>query len=430
MKPADSKREQLLVEWSPTHVRLVEGKSLRSTEGATLRECLGESPHERDAVVGVCQGNAFIRTLAVPDASRSDIAKVLEIQMDQVLPLGAGEYVFGFRLSDETPGKGRTAIVGAVRRESVRRIYSEAEACGLRVRAVLPLAFASWLAARRHSLSECAVAGFHNGAVSIDIVSGGELLYSRSIPNPGGEEEIEDEIGRTFSISQIPTSPIVASRGTDLRADVVDDRESIEYFADLDVVGKQLFSLALPADRVAQERRVNRWRMGRALAAAAAAIALGGYAGVRDLQATRQGSPATSKLTKDIETARANRDAAMARIDRENIANGILNVAFAPSQNFTDMVNALSNAASARSWFTSMTIGRGKPVSITGIALSDSDVADFAAAASQSPRFRDMKVVSAAKTSIGKKAVTQFTLTGLPVGSLPFDHPPKRSKTR
>jgi len=428
MKTAVSRSALRLAEWSPGHVRIIDLPTLRAVEGAAFAECVDADSKGAGIVVAVGQSSAFIRNVRVPDASRNDIAKILELQGDQLLPLGGRDYVLGFRLTDVTEGKGRTAVVGAIKRETLKRIYADAEAAELKVRAVLPLAFSSWLAARRHSLDSCAVVSRHGGSVAIDIVQAGELWYSRCIPDPGGAEEILDEVRRTFSICQIPTAPILAGRRADIRADVEDDRESIEYLSDEDAIGKLLFSFALPTDSESQSRRGNHLRMARALLALALALGLGAYAALKQIPAIRAShAPAADPA---LSTAQADRDAALARIDRANLANGILDVAFAPSQSFSDMVDVLSNAATRSSWFTALTIGRGKVVSVSGVALSDADVASFVGEVSKSPRFKDMKVVSATKGTVGKKTVTQFTVSGQAVGITPFDRPPKRSKTK
>ena len=131
----------LLVEWSPGHVRLVDPATGATTRGSTIDECLPE--RGRDVVIAVARRSAFVRPLPVPAGARGDVARVVQLGLLASVPLEPSELVFGYRLSDDR----RTAVAGAVRAESLIRLYAESQAAGLRVKAVVPVAFGAWLAA-------------------------------------------------------------------------------------------------------------------------------------------------------------------------------------------------------------------------------------------------------------------------------------------
>lgn len=427
MKKASNQAHTLLIEWSPTCVRTLDPSTGHSTYGASIADCLADAPFSGDAIIAVTQRSAFIRSLYVPNGSRAEIASVIELQLPNLLPLPPSECVFGFRTGALIPGKGRIAVVGAIRAESLRRIYAEAKAGGLNVRAVVPLAFGSWLAARAHSLSECAVVEAQEGTVAIDIVRDGELAYSRSVPMPKSASAIDDEVARTFAIAEAPTSPILAIQCHGIEAAYTDAGTALQHLSDTQSIEKLLFTLEPPEKKASEKAKIHRWRATRAIAAAVVAASLGTFA-VIDRTSTKGQSGSSSGLKKAMISARSEHSAAIAKLGEANKLNQILDVAFQPGQSFGDMVNVLANSASPKSWFTDLFLGRGLPISINGYALSDSDVAQFIAEVSKDPRFQEMKVVSTSKTTIGKKPVTSFQISGKPLGSIPFDHPPKEVK--
>lgn len=409
-------------------MRVVDPSTHTSTHGASIADCLQGSSDGREVIVAVSQRSAFIRSLYVPNGSKSDIAKLLDIQMDRLLPLKSQEYVFGFRLGAEEPGKGRLAVVGAVKGESLQRIYSEARQCGLTIRAVLPLAFGSWLAARANSMANCAVVGAHGDALSIDLVRNGELTYSRSIPLPESAADIDDEVDRTFSIAEVDHSPVLSARCPGIESDFTDDKESIEYLADAKTIDRLIFSFELPEKAAAVQARSIRWKTQRSLLALTAALGLGGYAYVVRAPAQAQSNLDTPALKSLLAKAQTDHAAAKKKSDEVVLANTILDVAFKPGQSFGDMITVLANSATPASWFTALFIGRGQPISIDGLALNDADAAKFVDDISKDSRFQEMKVVSTTRATIGKKQVTQFQISGKPMGSLSFDHPPKGVK--
>ncbi len=408
----------LLVEWSPSCVRLLDPATGASRYGASLAEC--EPPRGRDVVVAISRRSAFVRSLTVPATSNAQIAEVIGFQMAQSLPLGASEVVFGFRLGANVPGKGRLAAVGAVRTESLTRIHEEARAAGLRVRAVLPVAFGSWLAAR--SLGDCAVVAVEDDVLNIDLVKDGELLYSRTVP--GGDPE--DEVARTFAIAEVAPMPVLALAAPEIAAEKHDPKEALAYLGDPKAIDRFLFNIEPPAAQAARSRRAERWKAQRAILATGFALGLAAYA-----YSTRKEVGKTAKptgVTASLVRERKNQREAEERLAKATRANRVLDVAFRPAQTLGDVAVALANAAGGDVWFTGLSIGRGAPVMLNGLALKERDVSRCLASLSKDARFSGMKVVSTSKNDVGKVPVTQFTITGAAQGTLPFDRPMKRSK--
>jgi len=409
-------------------VRIYDPAIGQSTYGKTISECLPNTGKGRQAIVAISQRSAFIRPLYVPNTSRDEIRKILELQLGRLLPIPASDTVFDFRLGPESPGKGRLAIVGAIKADSLRKIFEEAKSNDFGLRAVLPLAFGSWLAGRSRSLESCAVAEVQGGFLNIDILQKGELWYSRSIPAPESAGDIEDEIARTFSIAEVPGAPVLAAASPQIEGDLAEPRQTIEFLADPHAIDKFLFTFQLPEKLEAARARQKRWVAQRALAAAIAAVAFGGYSYISHLNGQVQSASNDAGLQSSLQEAKIRQKNALTKLAEAKKANRILNVAFRPGQSFSDMITALANSASAKSWFTSVSITRGQPITLTGLSTSDGDIANYITDLAKDPRFQEMKLISANRANIGKKQVTQFLITGRAIGSLAFDHPPKAEK--
>lgn len=416
----------LLAEWSPKKVRIWDPAAQQWTVGESLRDTLDGTRSGRGLVVGVRQRSSFLRTLFVPKLSPSETARVLELQLSNLLPLKPGEYVFGYRLAHEVPGKGRMAVVGAIKTDSLRRIYAEAQEHGVKVQAVLPLSFGSWLAARARGIQKCAVVESDPDALNIDLIDQGEIVYSRSIPPVSSPDDLHDELARTASLADVEPGQVFSTGCPGIHVDITNLKEPIEYLANVRTIRELLFSFELPEKAQAREFRQTRWKAQRAIVAAAAAIALSAYAVVSRQPAPSKTASAGSKAAlKAAQTKLANSQKELADSARDN---RILDVAFDPGQKFGDIITVLSQTATPESWFTNLSIVRGAPLSVSGLALSDKDVAKFSARLAQDGRFAETKVASITRATIGKKQLSQFLIIGKPLGLLAFERPPKERK--
>lgn len=413
----------LLVTWSPGRVSVLDPATRELREGVTLADCLGSSQSGREAVVAVSQRSAFVRTVPVPALSRDEIEKVLAFKLAPLLPLGPAETVHGFRLARghgrEAKGEGRTAVVGAIKTESLRKIHQEAAAAGLRLRAVVPLAFGSWLAANAKMLTDGAVVETSGAALNVDVVSGGELCYSRSVALPETPEEIEEEIATTFCIAKVEPGRVLSAASPEIRSDQFDPRRPVEYLADPRVIDRLLFSLELPEVRRSRQAKARNRTAQRALVAAIVAVLFGGFALSRRDAAETKASDAEAHQQVLLHRQTALEKKAEARSAQYEQAAKTLSVAFAPAQSFTDVLTVLGTAPASGLWLTGLTLERGKPLLIHGTSTDGHAAAKYVGDLSKSPRFRGMKLTFANHVTIGKKPVVQFGISGHVVGNLP-----------
>lgn len=359
----------------------------------------------------------------MPNAPRSEVSKVLELQFEQLLPFSRGECVTGFRLGDKVSTTGRLAVVGAIKIDSLERALTDAKALGIRVRLVLPVAFGSWLLAKSQGQQTAAVVEINGELMSVDVIAEGELRHSRSLPTPESVAEIHDEIERTFTIAGIPAGPTIAAASPDVQASFRVDRPAISYLADPAAYEKQLFTFELPGRVQALEERAANLRAGRAIGAALVAVLLGSYVyntKYKTHTATGGRSATLNRQMKAATTKRTSVDAKLATIAN---ADQLLGVAFNPGQKVSDVVTVLSATAPHTIWFTNIVIGHHALMSVAGFATNDADISHLANDLSGDARFTEVKVVSASQTLIDKKPITDFTITGRVLGLLPFDRP-------
>jgi hypothetical protein len=421
MKSAAAVLAPQMIQWSPQSVRALDMATRAVSYASGIAEFGSAIQNGREVIVAVSQRSAFIRSVSVPNVGKDEVAKVLRLKLGPVLPLNPTEYVFGFRLANDAKTGAKTAVVGAVKLDAVRRIQREAKEQGLRVRSVVPLAFGSWLAAKAHSLTDCAVVQAGNETLTIDLVEGGELRYSRSVPLPETSGEILDEISRTFRVAEIKPSRVLALASREVEADLHDAREALEYLADAHAIERSLFTLELPEVTAARESKAKGRSMYLALTALAFAATLGGISGQRYSHDLASQADLKAKTLKQLSVATAARTAADLAEKQSAAMKSIVDTAFKPKQRFTDVITELGLPLGKDTWLTGISLERGKPIVLRGISIDGKSVAAYAADLNKNPRLRGMKVSFANSSMIEKKPVVQFSITGHVVGNFPID---------
>jgi len=411
----------LLIEWSAARVRVLDPLTGESAHGPSIAEAVGEAHRGRDAIIAVGQRSSFIRAVPVPRVKRDELAKLVAVKLGPLLPLGPNEAASGFRLGRDRHGDGLVAVVGAMKTASLRRIHEEAAAKGLRVRTVVPLAFGSWLAARARSLTDCAVVSRTEGALNIDVIANGELRYSRTIPVAEPGADYSEEIAKTFAIAEILPSTVLAAPGAEVVADLTDSREPLEYLGVPHDVDRLLFTLEPPEKARARAAKIRARVAQRAIAAAVVAVAFGGYAVARRSASDQKIEAENARQRAAVNRARVAQRQAEKDVASTEEAKRVLDLAFSPAQSFSDVITVLGTQASPQSWFTGLTLERGKPLLVNGQALTSGSVAKYVADLGRETRFRNVKLVYANKEVLVNKPIVQFVVSGHVVGNLPLD---------
>jgi hypothetical protein len=353
---------------------------------------------------------------------------VLALNLGPHVPIDVKDCVVGFRLVSKSGEKGRLAIVGAMRSQSLKKIREEAAVTGLQLKAVLPIAFTSWLAARKRSLASCAVVRTNDDLLTIDIIDQNELQYSRSVPVPDSPAAVDQQIARTFSIAEISPGPTISYASSHLNSQIVEEKDPLDFLSDLKTIERDLFTFELTEESAARETRRNMWVATRAVLAVCAAIGFGVFTYFDRFYA----NPASKKQSEQAQKALDKAKTIKATEDVRNVqalaSRDILDMAFKPSQTYADVITVLGAKAAKSSWLTGATLQRGRPMLIRGTATNGKDVANYVQLLALNPRFREVKLVSASKSTYGKVPVVEFVVSGYAMGLLPVE-PDKGRKT-
>ena len=415
-----SRSNPLLIEWSSSKVRSFDPVTRQTGVAANIAGALGATVSGREAIVAVAQRSVFVRTVRVPSLGQKELERMIGLEIAPLLPLPASEFVIGFRLGPASGGQGRLAVVAAIKTDLLRKIHQDASAAGLKLVGVTPLAFGAWLAARAHGMAQGAVVQTDGASLSIDILSEGELAYSRAVPVPESAEELSDEIQCTFETAG--TSPgTVLSLGDPLPgADALEPKDALEQFASWTAVEKRLIKFDLPEATQAKQRGTLRAVAQRAVVAALAAVALTALAVQKQVEADHRNAAAKSAIVQKL--TRANKAEATAKTgySASQVDLQLIETAFHPAQTFGDIVVEITNLVPPKAWLSGFSMERGKQVLVRGEAADHETVAKYVKALSVDPRFRDTRLVFSEQSTTAKRTTIRFAISFHAMGNLPL----------
>lgn len=409
-----------VLEWSPTHVTLYDPGSKRHVSGRSVSEVAEYVNGHKELFVSLSRRSSFVRTLRVPDAPKADVAKILGIQLTQLFPVGAGELASDFYLTSDVNSEGRLAVIGAVKSEVLNQLLTELKAVGLSAKNVLPSALGAALLAQSRGFKDCAVVERTDEGLSIDIVSNGELRYSRVTPFPRDAAEVEAEVCRSFTIAKVPCGESVAAGNLAYEgADHCLSESSMDFFS-TPAAGRLALHLEPPELTAQRDKRRIQSKAQIAIILWVAALALGVYVymnktkNLGSIRAADARWQVTKKKYDDKQSAIATKINSLARVQ-----NG-LDIAFKPAQRLSDVALIIANDAPTGVWLTGVTLERGKPLLIRGTGISNEKVNDYWKKLSGENRLRDVKLVFSNTGTIEKTTVQQFSISAHILGNFPL----------
>lgn len=406
-----------VIEWSPTAVRLWLPGPNKLIEAQSVEALKPHLNGSGDVIVALSRRTSFVRTTRLPDASKAEVAKILELQIGALFPIPSNEVSFDFAMTGDKNAEGRLAIVGAVKSSTLEALKSELASQGLQAAAIVPAALGSVMLARSLGRTECAVVEDCPEGLAIDVISEGELRGSRVVPLPGNEV-IDGEVSRSFAVAKVPCAAGIAAGGlTYPEADLTVGTPSLAG-----LTGGNL-ALNLELREVVEKR--EKQRHGRtqrvALLLWVAAFLLGAV--LWDQRSTEAAviSKGDARWRKRLGTLQTTKNQAQAKLTSIQSMNTALDLGFEPSQRMSDVVRVVSSLAPEGLWLTGVTLERGKPLMLRGTAMNNEAITRYLEALSGQSRFRDVKLVFANNGQIEKTNIVQFSLTAIVVGNLPLD---------
>lgn len=405
-----------VLEWSPNQVRVFHPATGRTTVGASLGAVRGSLADADEVVVAVSRRSSFLRTARLPDAAKAEVAKILGIQIGQLLPVSPTDAAIDFYLTDDRNVEGRLAVIAAVKSDTLHALQDDLNAHGLRARCVVPSALGSALLARAQGKQECAILEEVPEGLAIDIVSEGELRVSRVVPTPA-PSEVEAEILRSFSIAKVPASETVSLAGA------YQNGQSHLPASGLALLSGGALPLNLEPPEVVSKRASDRIVRARRVALAMWVAALGLAAVVFDWRSTDAAVVAKgeAKWRSTLGSLRKTKDQATAKLASLTKVDNALQVTFEPKQKLSDVVFILNSLAPEGLWLTGINVERGKLAQVRGTATNGEAVTKYLERLSTLNRFRDVKLVFANNGQIEKVNVVQFSISAHVVGNFPLD---------
>lgn len=411
-------RAQLVIEWDREWVRVLFVDSGMVKEGSSLNVI--EGIQGKTAAIMLSRRLVLHRSLALPDASRSDVLAALKQKLGEVFPIPAAELAFDYIPTIERNDQGRVCDVFAARKADVDSAIADCKTHNITVTQIVPAQAVSLrVAAQQLALSSGIVAERFGDWINIDAFKGGTLAASR-----------------VATLSSLPSD---LGR---LRAATGDAPTQYSYDVSLDGPTSQLSDPLIKAftsapfliDLEPEEYRFERdekarGRRHRALYLMGFVGLLGTYllydgysSGVKKYE-TEKSRRARQIKTAEGPIAKLESDAAKLKPQGE-----ALYYAFQPAQKTSDVLKIVSSLVPSGVWLTGVTFERGKVIQIRGTSTSADAVSTFVRGLTKQSRFRDVKLLFANSSDIEGIPTVQFSITAFPKGNVPILETGKKKK--
>lgn len=411
-----------VVEWSAGLIRVYEPES-RQTTTVTADQAasmLGSRP----VIVAISRRAAFVRATRLPDAPKADVARILQLQIDTLFPIGSSDAAIDFMPTEDRSPEGRLAIVAATPSDTLAR--AKAELRSLNIHQIVPAAMGAIPLATTLGQPTIAIVQDSAEGLTIDLVENGLFKATRIVPQPESASEIESEVQRSWAMAKGEPSPIAAAGG--IVFDGADFSTPMSTLAALSLEPPDL-NLEDPATLALREaKKMQKVKMVAAFtwclailfailifndrAAAAAAVAAD--------------DKKWSAKTKDIRDAVARANDKVKKLSDQNV---VLSSAFEPRQYIGDIGTLMSSMTPQGVWLTGMNIERGKTATVRGVAMTHKGVSDYLETLGSLDRFRDIKLGSMVDGDIDGNAIVNFTISMHVIGNMPLSEDMKPAKS-
>jgi len=401
-----------VIEWSPGLIRVYDPDTRQTS--TVSPDNVGTVLGSRPAIVAISRRAAFVRTTRLPDAAKADVARILQLQIDTLFPIGSADAAIDFLQTADRSAEGRLAIVAATPSETLAR--AKAELRSVNIERIVPAALGAIPLAAALGQDSIAIVQDSPEGLSIDLVEDGLLKASRVVPQPSSAAEIAAEVQRSWAMSK-GEGPIAAAGG--LVFDGADYSTPMSSLAALSIDPPDL-NLEDPA--VLAQREAKKLQKVKMIAAMTWCLALlfailifnDRAAAAKIVNADSQKWTAKSKSLKDAVTM------ANDRTKQHSDQSTVLVGAFEPKQYIGDVATIFSSMTPQGLWLTGITLERGKTASIRGTAMTHKAVSDYLETLGSMERFRDIKLGSMVDSEIEGTAIVNFTISMHVIGNFPL----------
>lgn len=412
-----------VIEWSTGSMRLYDPVSRRVDTVTPERaaELLGGRP----VIVAISRRAAFVRTTRLPDAAKIEVARILQLQVDKLFPIGSSSAAIDFVLTNDKNNEGRLAIVAATPSENLARIRTELR--GLNIDRIVPAAMGSIPLASDLGETRVAIVQDSSEGLAIDLIEDGLLKASRIVPQPDSAGEIISEVNRSWAMSKSDPGRIAAAGGL-----VFDGADIATPMSSLAAMSVEPPELDLEDPNTIANREMGKIKRARSVAvatwvaAAACAITIMYYRAA-DAKAVQAADKAWQNKTRAL---RVSTDRARGEASKLSTQGVTLTAAFEPKQFVGDLAVIYATSAPKDLWLTGMNIERGKTSTIRGVSLTHQAVSAYLETLASTERFRDIKLNFMNDGEIEDSPVVNFSISMHIIGNFPLQEDMPKSSTK
>lgn len=402
-----------VIEWGVGAVRGFEPLSHRTMEADSIEELYRLMGKPAQIGLALSRRVTLLKHLKLPNAPKEQLRQIVQIQLDQMFPVGDDELAFDF-LANAKDADGIPVTVFAVRADVLREARAQLNSLGAKVAWIAPASIASLSTDR---VPAAIVTEAIPGGLGFDVVKDGALLYSRVAVTPDSPEAMEAEVSRTAASAGVSDAKLFALGG--LRTDLASSQLGQ---SGLEILARKPPELRfeLPEQKAADEAQKVGGRRRLAYLLCAAVVVVGALVYMDRDDEQQKINKEVAKWERDNRRLKDLADQLGKRSTALGGGSDVLKQAFQPAQYPTDIIATVNEAAGKELWITGITFERGKNVLVRGTAMNQTAVALFVDALSSSDRMRDVNLQFANDAKIEETQVVNFSLTAHVVGNFPI----------
>lgn len=403
-----------VIEWSTGSMRLYDPASRRveTVSPGQAESILAGRP----VIVAISRRAAFVRTTRLPDAAKIEVARILQLQIDKLFPIGSSKAAIDFVQTEDRNSEGRLAIVAATSSENLERIKTELRS--LNIVRIVPAALGSIPLASDLGQGRVAVVQDSPEGLAIDLIEDGLLKASRVVPQPDSASEIVSEVHRSWAMAKIEPGRIAAAGGL-----VFDGAELTTPMSSLAAMSVEPPELDLEDPNTIAMREMRKVNRARSIAiaawlAAASCVAALVYFRMSDMKAVESAEKGWLNKTRAL---RVSTDRARGEATKLGAQATTLVSAFEPKQYIGDLAVIYASVAPKGLWLTGMNIERGKTSTVRGVAMTHEAVSSYLESLASTDRFRDIKLNFMNDGEIEESPVVNFSVSMHIIGNFPLN---------
>jgi Tfp pilus assembly protein PilN len=408
---------QVIIEWDREWVRVHFVDSSNTKEGATLEGIDGVNG--KTAILLLSRRLILQRSIALPDAQKSDVLVALKMKLVDVFPIPASELAFDFIPTTEKNEHGRICNVFAAKTTDINEVIAVCSKLGIVIQQIVPAQALTLKAAEQNSLSSGIFAERFGDFVNLDVYRYGDLVSSKVVDL----NSLDNEIARMKAMTGDGSKTFAFN----VNLDGSEQKLSAPF---INSYAKSGLTLDLEPEEYRTTRddkiRKDRHRMCYLVFVAGLIIAGAIWWDYSDRTSKLSAEQARSaKSTKNLLAITLSDESKAAKLKP---AADLLVKSFEPAQKSSDILKVISLLLPSDTWLTSVTFERGKPLQIRGTSRKSVLVSTYVVGLSKQNRFRDVRLVYANSGDINGVSTVQFSITAFPVGNLPLIDTGKKKK--